>query len=496
MHEIELKFGIAPDRLQAVARAVTRSGSRTERLRAAYFDSSGGRLATKGMSLRLRQEGQHWIQTAKASTGHAISRLEDNVPVPAPLRGRAPALDLSRHDHTPLGAALRKALGGDDGARLELRFQTDVERRSRTLRAKGARIELALDVGEVTASGLSEPIRELEMELKSGPMPPLLDLAARWVGQHGLWLSTLSKAERGALLREGRREPGPTQAAAPKLPAPATARAFMTATIESCMKQVLANASAVAAGSEDAEIVHQLRVGVRRLRTALRELSAFAQGIDPAWEEGLRKVFHELGDFRDRAVVMPQIHADLGSAGAPELKGCELSSSAARRPTTVVRDAAFQRLLLALVGFEHALPGSTQDGGDDPRVVVARRLAKLLQRVARDGKRFADLDITGQHRVRKWLKRLRYLSEFAVPLFGEKQVDRYLENWRQAQDALGIYNDQCVAANLFRADAAAEPNAWFAVGWLEAQKGASVKRCRRALRKAARARPFWSEAAT
>ena len=496
MNEIELKFGLAARELQSVGKAVGRGKTRSQRLRAAYFDTADGRLCAHGLSLRLRKEAALWVQTAKASTAQSIARLEHNAPVPAPPRGRAPQVDLSRHDGFPVAGALRDALAHGDPQPLELRFQTDVERRSRTLRSGGARIELALDTGAVVANRLSDPIRELEMELKSGAVAALVDLASRWVGQHGLWLSTLSKAARGALLRDGRRLPGPTKAAAPKLPSPASGRAFMIATIESCMAQVLANASGIAAGSDDAEIVHQLRVGVRRLRTALRELSAFAEAgsVDPGWEDGLRKVFQELGKVRDRDVVLPQIHAELAAAGAPALQGLEMAKGT-RAPTAVVRDTAFQRLLLALIGFEHALSAAAAPaGGEDPRAAVAKRLDKLLQRLARDGKRFAELDTDRQHRVRKRLKRLRYLSEFAMPLFGTKRVGRYIENWRRAQDALGSYNDERVAADLFRADADVEPGAWFAVGWLEARKGAAVKRCRRALREAAKAKPFWRAA--
>jgi len=129
--------------------------------------------------------------------------------------------------------------------------------------------------------------------------------------------------------------------------------------------------------------------------------------------------------------------------------------------------------------------------GKDVRTLVAQRLDGLRLSVARDGKRFATLDPDRQHRVRKRLKRLRYLCEFSAPLFGIKQVTRYLASWRQAQDALGEYNDQLIAAEFFRAEAGTEPRAWFAVGWLAARQRVCVKRCKRALRKAMKAPAFW-----
>lgn len=125
------------------------------------------------------------------------------------------------------------------------------------------------------------------------------------------------------------------------------------------------------------------------------------------------------------------------------------------------------------------------------RTLVARRLEKLRWRVSRDGKRFATLDSTRQHRVRKRLKRLRYLGEFAAPLFGVRRVTDYLAVWRQAQDVLGEYNDQRIAARAFRTQAKTEPRARLAVRWLAARQRACVKRCELALRKAAKTPAFW-----
>jgi CHAD domain-containing protein len=272
--------------------------------------------------------------------------------------------------------------------------------------------------------------------------------------------------------------------------ADATARAFLAATLASCLEQVLGNATEVAAGREDAEFVHQLRVGLRRLRTALRELGTLGDPFPDTWEGVLRAAFQELGAHRDTALVVPTIAAELGRAGAPEL--AELPAMPARRPRTVVRDPGFQRTLLEILARTHALgtdaPAEAPAAASD---LVARRLDALHRQVVRDAKRFGRLDAARQHRVRKRLKRLRYHAEFAAPLFGAKRVERYLAAWKDAQDALGAYNDTRIASEAYRAAADRQPAAWFAVGWLEAGKDRCVKRCRRALRAAGRSEPFW-----
>jgi len=68
----------------------------------------------------------------------------------------------------------------------------------------------------------------------------------------------------------------------------------------------------------------------------------------------------------------------------------------------------------------------------------------------------------------------------------------YLERLSPAQDALGAHIDLLVGLDIARRAAeAGDAEAWFNVGWLTAQLHASVRRCRRSLRRAARAKPFW-----
>src|SRR5947209_7176278 len=89
---------------------------------------------------------------------------------------------------------------------IELKFVVAPERVAavrQALRRGAARIEVALDVGTVAADGRVEPIRELELELKSGTVDGLLQAASRWVETHALWIGTVSKAERGARLARG-----------------------------------------------------------------------------------------------------------------------------------------------------------------------------------------------------------------------------------------------------------------------------------------------------
>ena len=103
----------------------------------------------------------------------------------------------------------------------------------------------------------------------------------------------------------------------------------------------------------------------------------------------------------------------------------------------------------------------------------------------------AILDDAARHRLRKCVKRLRYLSEFAAPAFRAKRVRAFLQRLTPAQQALGRFNDVCVAQALFGSVAAADPLAMFALGWLAHERDAAITRCVQALAPLRRAEVFW-----
>jgi inorganic triphosphatase YgiF len=497
-HEAELKFGVPAERLDALKKALARGTLRNERLYAEYFDTEDDRLARHRVGLRLRKEGRHWVQTVKAATDDIGIRLEDNAPVAAAPPGTTPALDLARHDGTPAGAALRKALAGAGHAAeaaLAMRYGVDVRRAKRTISHAGAKIELALDVGRIVASGREEAVCELELELVSGPSAALFSLAERWLAAHGLWLAAASKAERGTRLARGELGPEPVRARPARLDGGRGTAAFMGAVARSCLEQIVGNASALAADTGSEEHIHQLRVGMRRLRTALRELGDFAATVDASWEPALREAFHEFGAHRDQTMVLPRWAAELAAAGAPPL-ALPAAPQPLRSPQAMARDPRLQRTLLALVRFaqEAAAPDPGASEVADCRAQLALHLERLHRQIGRDAKRFARLDGDAQHRTRKRLKRLRYLSEFAAPLFAKKAVGRYLEAMSRAQDELGNLNDERIAEAAYRRDSEQNPRAWFAAGWIAARRAETVRGCERALKRVAKASPFWKAA--
>ena len=280
------------------------------------------------------------------------------------------------------------------------------------------------------------------------------------------------------------------------------------AVLQCCLDQVNGNASAVAAGSVDAEHIHQLRVGLRRLRTALRALGPLSEGIDPAWDGPLAAVSRRLGHHRDQSQLALCLNSCVEAAGGPMLDtrlnaDAPAAADGTHTPAEAVRSHAFQQALRGIASCALALQRElvAADGQHqhqhqhDQRKQAKRQLLGLLNRLHTQtlaaGKKFPTLDLARQHQARKRLKQLRYLAEFLAPLFSARRVDAFVAGLKPAQDALGQYHDELVALEAYRRVAPADPRAWFGVGWLTARQGMHVRLCQKELQAAAQRKPFW-----
>ena len=272
---------------------------------------------------------------------------------------------------------------------------------------------------------------------------------------------------------------------------PSDPRRFVQQAVAACLQPVLRNARELSAGSQDPEHVHQLRVGLRRLRTALRELPELNARLDPGWEPVLAHTFRELGKHRDQTLLASKTGQALWRAGAPGL-AVDAADARSPSPASLVRARPLQQALAALSTFTGeplSQDASAFDG--DTLEAVGVRLDKLHRQVRKSAKRFTELPAEAQHAVRKRLKRLRYLAEFIAPAYRGSKVSAYFDALKPAQDALGEHNDEATADDHFRPPTATHPGAWSAVGWLTARQQASARDAARALRRAVKAEPFW-----
>ncbi|HKX42465.1 MAG TPA: CHAD domain-containing protein, partial [Burkholderiaceae bacterium] len=460
-----------------------------------------------GLALRVRREGAHWVQTLKGSGDDALTRFEHNVRVYASAAGGPPPADPALHRGTAVGDRLLALLGHEGAATLNVRYRTDVLRRTRTLRSGGATIELAFDSGTIRAGDdASWPLCELELELANaqgdaGDPAALIELGRTWARRHHLWLDTRSKSERGELLARGTRIAPARTAQKVVLTREMSPHAAWRAVLRECVGHIAANASQIASGEHGDEHVHQLRVALRRLRTA-GQLFDFMPS-DPAQLEAAAALFRGLGVARDQAVAGVAFSDDLERAferlGVPRGLGDAKPTSAApggreaADPCTLVRAQATQMLLLGLIAASME-PDAAIDAGLDEEPLaerLARRIKRWHKRAAADALRFAELDDTQRHRLRKHVKRLRYAVEFSAGLFERGQVKRYLKPLRALQEQLGTISDVIVAMHALPGTPDRQVHDWFALGWLSARRDALVQQAAAPLQAFAKVQGFW-----
>jgi inorganic triphosphatase YgiF len=489
MHEIELKYQVPAARRAAVDAAVAgRTPAPRQRLQAVYFDTAGRDLAQAGLALRIRREGRRRVQTLKGAGDDGMTRLEHEVALPQ--AGDDAMADPALHAGTPCGDTLARVLGKADAPALLPVFRTDVRRRARRVRTRQGVVELAFDDGAIVAGERRVPVCELEFELVSGSPLAVIELARRWVLRHSLWLDTRSKAERGDLLARDLALAPVRKADDVELDPGMTWVEGRRAVLRSCLAQVSTNASQVADGAYDDEHVHQLRIGLRRLRTALRIFDR-ADTADLALQAAV--LFRRLGAARDQAAVGGPLERELNEAlataglafRAPPLP----STDAPADPATLVRLGPAQSLLLDLL----ALMQSDTPAPDAPalRDALVGRIGRWHRRVDKLAKRFDTLDDVERHTLRKRAKSLRYGIEFAQALFAARDVRRYLKRLRVLQDSLGVIVDTMVALDAYRTHGTDDPHVLFALGWLAARRRELLREAQPAVKAFRKAEPFW-----
>jgi triphosphatase len=483
--EIELKLHIDAEHIDAVVKAVHgRTGATRTHLQASYLDTPKFGLAAAGMGWRLRREGRRWVQTLKAQLPggpDGLRREEHNVVVRGPGR---PQPDAALHAGTDAGDVLIKKLRKLDPAPTE-QFRTDVWRETRPYRVPGGSVELAVDRGKIVAGERTLAVSELEIELLTGAPRAVINAARHWATRHHLWIDVTTKAQRGVMLAKGADVLPVAKAPMPALHRAMTVDEAVREMTRACLVQILGNTSALAAGLGGHEHVHQARVGIRKLRTTFREFGPYVPAVQPEWSTDLAEVFSVLGASRDREVVLAGWLERLESVGGPRLltSVVEVPESA-----QILRTIDFTVLALDLLEFAN---GEAQPSELLFIDLVGEHLQNLRKGSVKQADVFTSLDIEAMHDVRKELKRLRYVAELSESLFPAKKVKAFVKAMAPAQDALGELNDLIVAVELFEEMTAADPGAWFAVGWLRSRRESTVNRCVKPLRVSAKATPYW-----
>ena len=545
MAEQELKLHVPKEAYAGVEKDLLRGKVTRLRLQAFYFDTPDRDLVRAKIALRLRREGEQWVQTLKMPGENALSRIEINHDRPSP------DLDLSVYAAEPFAAVLAK-----HAQALAICYETDVQRIFRQTRTDLGVVEIALDTGLLRAGSVELPISEIEFELKRGQLAAVFNLGKKWQQAHGLILDARSKSERGdrlALLnaelktiseqKQERQESSRRQAIAqfwaartaenislhPKI----HAQAALAAVSAECLDQIIRNAAVLAevdtadiyqAGG--AEHVHQLRVGIRRLRSAW----SFFNGIAVLPSEELRSEiklhFAKLGGTRDDDVLKETLLPVLNAAGQPPLilddgqtptdtENVTLTrpfqswlldmlawtvlpavtvAQEQNAPTESIEQVATQVAALAAQPVAAEVTAATIIKVQKPLTLkdaLVKKLKKWHRRLLQDGLQFDQLEIEPRHELRKLGKKLRYALQFTESLLPTARLKTYRKQLAAVQDILGEMNDLAVARDRFIGLRDTQPSAWFACGWITSRLDALTQDACAAFKQLSRTETFW-----
>lgn len=500
--EVELKLSVSPRALSDAARLpwlrkLASGPVSRETLTSVYFDTDKFKLRNHGLTLRVRKLGRKRLQTIKADGGPQASGREEWE---EELSGGKP--DLKRAKHTALKPLITRKLKKS----LRPVFETEVRRIAVPLRIEGSELEVAFDRGVIKDGRARAAVSEIELELKNGERHHLARVTERLRKAIPVAYAVRSKAERGYALSAGE-EDQPAAATSVALAPTATVAVAFTAIGLSCLHHLAANEGAVRRG--DSEGVHQMRVGLRRLRAAI---SVFKDMLQNSETEGIKTqlawLSKELGPARDFDVLVEEGVAPLRRAtqNKPEMILLEADLKKRRddgfnKAKIAVDTKRYQRVVLDtalwLIDGEWTRDTSASSVAQRDRPIEEFAwdvIRKRTRKIVKKSRKIETLDARRRHKLRIATKKLRYAAGFFASVLGKakKPRKRFETELKALQGTLGKLNDIAVHQRFARQYARAKsssskrPQKAFAAGVLTGREQASAHACLAAAAKAGR----------
>lgn len=513
--EIELKLELDPSAAGGIRHRVSAVlgpvGEATRRLTSVYYDTPKNGLRRRGLSLRVRQDGERRIQTLKAD-GATSAGLFDRPEWESEVADAGP--DPSLFADQQAGRAL-----GSRGPFGPI-FETSIDRTTWIVEEGASRIEVVVDEGTVSAGDAVSRMAEAELELKQGSPADLFRVARRLAEAGPLRIGVRSKSERGYALLDGK----PLQAVkagAVALNRKMNAGSAFQVVARACISHFRLNETGLVE-TRAPEPLHQARVGMRRLRSAL---SLFKDVVADEEVEGirreLRKLSRLLGEarnldvYRDR-VLGAEREREADEPGLAEFEA-QIEADRERAYDRVVRKLGSKRFRTFMIDLVTWIEAGPWLAGDDVAEVrdenvwtfAAAVLDRRRRKVRKKGRRLNHLDPAARHLVRIEAKKLRYASEFFAALVkggkAKRRHKEFIAALEELQTCLGDLNDiqtgHEMVEKLARAARGAVvgaevPHFLFAAGHAageqNSREAALLTSATKAHRSFVDAKPFWS----
>lgn len=447
--EIELKLAFDPADRAGIEAHPRLAAALPERqtLISVYYDTDDRALKKAHVALRVRKKGDRYIQAIKGMNGSA--NLFDRPEWEHEIATSEPDFNFAA------GTALEPILSDAVIAGLRPLFRTRIERTVYRLSDAGSAVEVALDAGEIEGPSRWSPVHELELELKQGGPADLFRLARSLSAGLALTLAVKTKAERGYELVEnavsGLHEKASQVLLGPAMPSAAAFRVVA----RSCLRQIIANAPGVCA--RDVEAVHQMRVGLRRLRAAVTVFGKMlADREQDRIKDELKWITNELGPARDLDVLHEdvfdkKVHPGNKDADAAAAALENRRAAAYEAAIGAVRSDRFRATLLDVAEWVEIGPWASEPelAARRERLVTehaAKWLASNRSKIRSRGEDIRRLEPSERHKLRIRAKNLRYAVEFfesVLPQSGKaaKRREAALAALKDMQDQLGALND-------------------------------------------------------
>jgi len=511
--EVVLRLVIAPADIPRLRRLTLPKGwkrgtSRRKTLLSLYFDTPDLFLKQRAIVLWVRRDGRRWIQGVKAGGGvkpgpRIHLEIEEQVARDHP--------DFSKFDeHTLAELALPPELQ----KQLRPVFVTDFHRTTWLLESpSGDVVEMALDQGETRIDrGAGVPISEIELVLKSGNLAALYEAALILLEWVPLYLENASKMARGYALRVSPASQPPLKALPPAFRGDVSVSQAFQIVAWDCIGHLQGNHPGLLTG-DDVEYVHQMRVALRRLRSAMglfaKIVPTFQDGglsVDVGWLAG------ELGAARDWDVFvtesLPAFISPAEDDTALRRLGDQALAVAVGNREKARQAANSQRYLRLLLNLGAWLNREAWRFGANKRLLAAldqpilkwsgRLLDKRHKQLLRRGAKLDGLSASERHMLRIAAKKLRYAAEFLAHLHPAKETGLYLKALADLQDVLGALNDHVVTQRLLgelrqgcRSDASLARAIDEIIDWDAGRASVQLEALRRAWKDFAKQKRFW-----